>query len=110
MPRAGISIDFRASKLSQGYSAARSTSAARGAILSSQNWRMAARNSRCSSESVMGCTPSVSRTEVLQQQPVELVRRLLGDPVAHPVQHLEAVRPAHVVAAGVGALRRDGDV
>src|SRR3954447_9581190 len=105
MPRAGISIDFSASKLSHGYSAVRSTSAARGAILSSQNWRMTARNSRCSSESVMGCTPSVSRTEVLQQQPVEVFDRLLGDPVADALEHLEPVRPAHVLAAGVGALR-----
>src|SRR4051795_7068406 len=110
MPRAGSSIDLMDSKLSHGYSALRSTSAARGAILSSQNWRMTARNSRCSSESVMGCTPSVSRTEVLQQQPVEVAGRLLGDPVADAVQHLEAVGPAHVVAAGVGTLRCDGDV
>src|SRR5947207_2228279 len=58
MPRAGSSMDRQASKLSHGYSPVSSTSAARGAILSSQNWRSTARNSCCSSVSVIGCTPS----------------------------------------------------
>src|SRR4051794_19413608 len=59
-PSAGSSIERHASKLSHEYSPVSSTSAARGAILSSQNWRITARNSRCSSVRVMGCTPPVS--------------------------------------------------
>src|SRR3954451_23636220 len=59
MPSAGSSIDTHAWKFSHEYSAVRSISAAWGAILSSQNWRITARNSRCSSLRFIGCMRSV---------------------------------------------------
>ena len=53
-PSAGSSIALHASKFSQEYSAASSIAAARGAILSSANARIASRNWRCSSVRVIG--------------------------------------------------------
>ena len=60
-PSAGSSIVTRAWNASQSYRARWSVSAARGAILSSLNWRMTSRNWRCSSVSVIGCMVQVSR-------------------------------------------------
>src|SRR5206468_12564307 len=101
MPSAGSSIARQASKLSHEYSADRTSSAGRGAILSSQNWRSAARSSRCSSVT----TPAVwlrpgggtRARQVVEQQAVVVVGRRLGDPVAHAVEHLEPVRPLDVL-------------
>src|SRR3954468_7972335 len=66
-------------KLSHGYSAVSSTSAARGAILSSQNCRMAWRNWRCSSVRVIGCTAPVSRPAAVSDEVGTMPFRLLAE-------------------------------
>src|SRR3954453_12235258 len=79
MPREGNSMATQALKLSHGYSAVSSTSAARGAILSSQNCRMTLRNSRCSSVRVIGCTVPVSRPPAVGDDVGAMPVRLLAE-------------------------------
>ena len=53
---------------------------------------------------------SAVRGEVLEQEPVQLGRRRLGDPVADPVEDLEAVRARHPPARRLRRGAPEGDV
>src|SRR3954471_12518163 len=65
----------------------------------------------------MGAKRTNSRTwrglggrEGVEEEAVEVVGRLLGDPVADAFEDLEAVRAVDVLARGLGALASEGDV
>jgi len=48
---------------------------------------------------------TTATTEMLEEQSIQVLRRSLGNPVAHALQNLEPVRPAHPLAVASAAWR-----